>query len=545
MRGRSLVSTILRRLFLAVPPCFFNTLNVWTRLCLVFCMLSAYTLAEQQRGVGMKDIGLPDYLVENDLGTSVAELEKKGLLLEAEAQLRAAIAVGDASPPAQGDRQNDVSFSHVAREIERLRRLRREFSLTREVMLEKIRSYIPDATLDDIDRWTREGVLQAVQIDGQVRWFRREPANLFRFSIEAQKWRSGLNSALQKTLSSAGDPSDRSVPAFNLNDHIRHVISRASLTGSSLPQWTKVHVTHTVRVLPGRVPRGARVRCWLPVPCNTLFQRNFQILSSSPSNYVLAAPDAPQRTIYFDSIANDVGETSFSVTYCFDTAAWTPLLTHPGSEELLDTTVSEHDLSEIPPHIVFTPYVRELVQSIVGDERDPLERARLIFEWVITHIRYASEMEYAVMPRIVEKALATRCGDCGVQALLFITLCRAAGIPARWSSGWVLYPSGWNMHDWAEFYVAPLGWLPADPSRGYRDVEEEDVRTFFFGNCDAYRMVANRALGSTFDPPKTFWRSDPVDNQRGELEWDGGNLYFDDWEYDVKISTTPLVDKEL
>jgi hypothetical protein len=58
-------------------------------------------------------------------------------------------------------------------------------------------------------------------------------------------------------------------------------------------------------------------------------------------------------------------------------------------------------------------------------------------------------------------------------------------------------------------------------------------------------MVANRALGSTFDPPKTFWRSDPVDNQRGELEWDGGNLYFDDWEYDVKISTTPLVDKEL
>ncbi len=144
------------------------------------------------------------------------------------------------------------------------------------------------------------------------------------------------------------------------------------------------------------------------------------------------------------------------------------------------------------------------------------------------------------MPSIVEKVLATRRGDCGVQTLLFITLCRAAGVPARWVSGWVVYPSGWNMHDWAEFYVEPHGWLPADCSRGWRDDEDPDVRHFFFGNSDAYRMIANVEACASFDPPTPHWRSDPVDNQRGEVQWEGGNLYYDDWDYTVSITTEPV-----
>jgi len=39
-------------------------------------------------------------------------------------------------------------------------------------------------------------------------------------------------------------------------------------------------------------------------------------------------------------------------------------------------------------------------------------------------------------------------------------------------------------------------------------------------------------------PAKQSFRSDNVDSQRGEVEWSGGNLYYDQWHYD--FSWTPV-----
>jgi transglutaminase-like putative cysteine protease len=136
----------------------------------------------------------------------------------------------------------------------------------------------------------------------------------------------------------------------------------------------------------------------------------------------------------------------------------------------------------------------------------------------------------------VEKAMAVKRGDCGVHAMLFIALCRASGVPARWQSGWVARPDYWNMHDWAEFYVEPYGWLPADPSVGLQKSDDPRIRDFLFGGSDAYRMIANLGFDTSFEPEEAHWRSDPVDSQKGEVQWRGGNLYFDQWDSDIKVS---------
>jgi hypothetical protein len=34
-------------------------------------------------------------------------------------------------------------------------------------------------------------------------------------------------------------------------------------------------------------------------------------------------------------------------------------------------------------------------------------------------------------------------------------------------------------------------------------------------------------------------RSEPADFQRGEVEIDGRNLYFDEWSYDIKFDWQP------
>lgn len=48
-------------------------------------------------------------------------------------------------------------------------------------------------------------------------------------------------------------------------------------------------------------------------------------------------------------------------------------------------------------------------------------------------------------------------------------------------------------------------------------------------------MVINSDFGGNLDPEKKYPRSDTVDFQRGEIEWDKGNLYFTQWDYDFKI----------
>jgi transglutaminase-like putative cysteine protease len=149
-------------------------------------------------------------------------------------------------------------------------------------------------------------------------------------------------------------------------------------------------------------------------------------------------------------------------------------------------------------------------------------------------------MEYSIIPNLSAKGLAARRGDCGVQSMVFVTLCRAAGVPARWQSGWQMRPGDWNMHDWSEFYVEPWGWLPADASYGVRNHPDPRVQEFLCGHMDPYRLIVNLDYGRPLEPPKTSFRSEPNDFQRGEVEIDGHNLYFDEWDWKFEVQSVPL-----
>ena len=56
-------------------------------------------------------------------------------------------------------------------------------------------------------------------------------------------------------------------------------------------------------------------------------------------------------------------------------------------------------------------------------------------------------------------------------------------------------------------------------------------------------MIVNLDYGRELEPPKTSFRSEPTDFQRGEIEIDGHNLYFDEWEHKFQADTKPLADE--
>lgn len=259
---------------------------------------------------------------------------------------------------------------------------------------------------------------------------------------------------------------------------------------------------------------GKRIRVWLPVPAKCAEQSDI-VIHAATENVRLSGGKQP--TAYFEELYTPGREyfVEFSYTHrmpYFDLR----------TADVCDVQPRFY-LDEMLPHIYFTPTMRALAREIRGDERNPLLVARRIYDYITANVKYSYMREYLLMENIPEFCAVNRRGDCGVQALLFITLCRILGIPARWQSGNAVKPTGSiGSHDWAMFHVAPWGWLYADPSYGggaYRRGDEL-LRAHYFGNLDPFRMVCATEFQQPFSPAKSFLRDDPYDNQSGEAEWE-------------------------
>ncbi len=83
------------------------------------------------------------------------------------------------------------------------------------------------------------------------------------------------------------------------------------------------------------------------------------------------------------------------------------------------------------------------------------------------------------------------------------------------------------MHDWGEIYFEPYGWILMDVTYGLRETDDEALKWFYLNGMDSYRLIFNDAYSQNFYPAKIYPRSETIDSQRGEVEWEGGNLYFD------------------
>ncbi len=472
--------------------------------------------------------GAPQVFSSADpLTVQVAGLMAEGRLAEAEALL------DRAGRDAGTSRQ---ALVEEAREI--IRRIRREYGLAPEEMVEKLRRWIPDVSAADVERWRLAGELQFRMLDGQIRFFSSEPLNLWRFCEEARRRR---DKAAGGTAASAPADGDGALDA-----HVTEALAAARASGKAEVLPVRHVVKYALTVKPGRPGAAADsvVRCWLPYPQVYGRQREVRLRSADPAPALIAPPGtepggAAHRTVFFERRVGDPAEPlRFAVEFEFLTSAYCPELDEDRAQVSSDEAVRCH-LAERRPHLAFTPELRAAVAEAVGGETNPLRKARRIFEYIDSRIRYCAEEEYSVIPSLSAHALSRRRGDCGVQAALFISMCRTAGIPARWQSGFFTQPGHWNMHDWAEFHLEPWGWLPADPSFGRRKSDEPAVRDFYLGHSDAYRMIVNLDYGAPLHPPKTSLRSEPADFQRGEVEIDGRNLYFDEWDWDLELHHLP------
>ncbi len=132
---------------------------------------------------------------------------------------------------------------------------------------------------------------------------------------------------------------------------------------------------------------------------------------------------------------------------------------------------------------------------------DPLRKARAIYDYVVTTLRYDKSGEGWGRGDAIFACTAKR-GNCTDFHSLFIGMMRHAGIPARFEIG---FPLAANQHEgavagyhcWAEFYVKPYGWIPVDASEAWKNSSKRD---YFFGAHDVNRVQFTVGRDIKLDP---------------------------------------------
>ena len=450
---------------------------------------------------------------------NVIALIDAGQFKEAETSISQAFARTDLSV----DARRSLEFQH-----ERMRRILLDFTLTEEGVKERVRKQIPDLGEEEFTLWNAHGLFEHQLIDGRTLYFNRSPSNLFRLSALALARRKVQTPILDGPMESA-------------NAHHREVRDAALAQHASSVVPRRLRVTQSLTVNADAVPAGETVRAWIPYPRALPGQQDaIHFVDSVPARHVIAPEAALQRTAYLEQAAQAGQPMKFSVTYELTVHAQYHAI--DASRVVPATITSELApfVAERAPHIVFTQSMRLFSRQIVGDEKNPWRIAQKLYA-AVDRIPWAGAREYSTISNLGEYALQAGHADCGQQTLLLMTLLRLNGIPSRWQSGMIWSDGDYsNLHDWGWLYIAPYGWIPMDVTFGRLDSEDPAIADFYLGGLDAYRIAFNDDYGRDFVPPKQFFRSETVDLQRGEAEWRGGNLYFNQWDYDFRWQILPL-----
>ena len=531
-------------------------------------------------------------------------------------------------------------------EKDRMERIAIDFRRSREEVKDYISRYIPEVTDAQIDEWTASGKLEAMEIDGQTRYFRNAGPNLFRIDHECEAIKAASDVAegsislsgnaldghdaddaavipliVSKVKSnllagpSAAAPSSEVAPAPSTSASAPASASAASVGSDAassdaspfartaptpyMAEPRHYHVRYTLTVDADAVPAGETVRCWLPYPRKDVpRQGDVHFIAASEPKYVFSEESCAHSTLYMEKKAVAGQPTVFSEEFEYTIyGEWHPLYPESVKEYNVSDPEYKHYTSEREAHIKFTPRIKAVADSLSKGLDNPYLIARTFFTWVNDNFPWASAREYSTVENIPMYVLESGHGDCGMVTLLFMTLCRYKGIPTRWQSGFMMHPSGWNLHDWAEVYFEGPGWVPVDESFGIPSYAVRrsplmgtwapamslpaasgagasgasgtagtsgtgasvsssssasastlggdpvlsailalpEAEYFYLGGIDPYRMIVNADYGQYLSPRKKYPRSETVDFQRGEVEWKGGNLYFNKWSYSLEI----------
>jgi transglutaminase-like putative cysteine protease len=115
------------------------------------------------------------------------------------------------------------------------------------------------------------------------------------------------------------------------------------------------------------------------------------------------------------------------------------------------------------------PAIKTAAREATAGRRDIVSKLEGIHDFVMKHLEYSRDGRWEPAPVV----LASGKGSCSEYTYLFVALCRANGIPARYAGGITGRPGkplyvDLVYHRFAQAFVEGIGWVDFDPTRDDR-----------------------------------------------------------------------------
>ncbi len=158
------------------------------------------------------------------------------------------------------------------------------------------------------------------------------------------------------------------------------------------------------------------------------------------------------------------------------------------------------------------PVIKNALKAAIGNETNPYWIFRKIFNYLIANMYYEMSGGWNTAPTV----LARGNGSCSEYTFVYISMCRAAGLPARYVGSVVVRGDYASMddvfHRWVEVYLPNYGWVPIDPSGGDQGWPRDQAN--YIGHLDHRFLITTESgggsetMGWTYNSNE-FWTTEP------------------------------------
>lgn len=265
------------------------------------------------------------------------------------------------------------------------------------------------------------------------------------------------------------------------------------------------------------------MRLWVPLPMHTSYQKLMGLkVNGSAQGYQILEEPLYRTPIFYAEFSKGVEKV---LELSMHVAFW--------ERDPIDFKKLKPNKTALPeelklflketPHITISGKVKEVAQKITGGKKTDLDKLRAIYEWVCENTYRDPSVkgcgEGIVWKMFEEGKLGGKCTDI---SSIFVSLCRASGLPAREIFGLRVLPSKLSrgisnvqgdatkaQHCKAEVWINT--WIPVDPAdvrkfmleekiKDIKDPRVQRVKDFLFGGWDNHWVQFNYARDFLLEP---------------------------------------------
>jgi len=224
---------------------------------------------------------------------------------------------------------------------------------------------------------------------------------------------------------------------------------------------------------------------YLAIPHDLPFQTILDTIaySPAPTDFVSDRWDQKMAHYHFDNIpAGEFVSASMKVAAELYKTRFCIFPEKVGTLGDIPEDITNLYLVDDTKYWVDDPIIQNAVKTVVADETNCYWIARKLFNHVIANMYYELAGGWNVAPTVLKRGS----GSCSEYSFVYIALCRAAGLPARYAGSVVIRgddaSSDEVFHRWVEVYLPNYGWIPIDPSGGDYDRPADQARAIGYLN---------------------------------------------------------------